>query len=375
MTKPLKGLSGLLIPVLFALVPMPDSQALARRGISDLTADGLPNVQSVAALVVDLQSGSVLFERDADSLRPIASISKLVGALVFHEDCKVDPTQLHEMTTRNRDAAKGGDKSKLTTGWSYSVRDLLHAALMRSDNRALPALGEACGMDPQRFGEKMTERVRRLGLTRTFFREPNGLSPENVSTPREVLVFLREVVKYSELAAIMATQEHVITAHKGGKTREIKIKNTDRLLSKDLATIIGGKTGYTDLARYCFTVAARMKDKRELGMVFLGAEGRHTRFADFTRVVRWLYPSEEMRILAEKAAKRRLAKGARSDGTEKADGARGDGAGATPDGPAAALQTAPLHKTSDSGAAPAVGIEAPAAVAPVPLGVEPPPTP
>lgn len=373
MTKPLKGLSGLLFPVLFALVPMPDSKALARRGISDLTTDGLPNVQSVAALVVDLQSGSVLYERDADSVRPIASISKLVGALVFHEDCKIDPAQLHEMTTRNRDAAKGGDKSKLTTGWSYSVRDLLHAALMRSDNRALPALGEACGMDPQRFGEKMTERVRKLGLTKTFFREPNGLSPENVSTAREVLVFLREVVKYPELAAIMATQEQVITAHKSGKTREIKIKNTDRLLSKDLATIIGGKTGYTDLARYCFTVAARMKDNRELGMVFLGAEGRHTRFADFTRVVRWLYPSEEMRMLAEKAAKRRLAKGARNEDAEKAGGAKGDGAGAAPDGPAATFKTAEPRKDSRSGAAPAVWIQAPAAVAPVSHGVEAPP--
>jgi D-alanyl-D-alanine carboxypeptidase len=373
MTKPLKGLSGLLFPVLFALVPMPDSKALARRGISDLTADGLPNIQSVAALVVDLQSGTVLYERDADSVRPIASISKVVGALVFHEECKVDPTQLHEMTTKNRDAAKGGDKSKLTTGWSYSVRDLLHAALMRSDNRALPALGEACGMDPQRFGEKMTERVRKLGLTRTFFREPNGLSPDNVSTAREVLVFLREVVKYPELATIMATQEHVITAHKSGKTREIKIKNTDRLLSKDLATIMGGKTGYTDLARYCFTVAARMKDNRELGMVFLGAEGRHTRFADFTRVVRWLYPTEEMRMLAEKAAKRRQAKSARGLDTAKAEGAKGDGAGAATDDPEAVAKTTEPHKDAGSGAAPAVEPQAPSTVAPVSHGVATPP--
>lgn len=308
MSKSRWGLSGILLFSVSALIPIPDSWALARRGVRDLTPDGLPNIQSVSALVVDMQTGTVLYERDADTLRPIASISKLVGALVIKEECKLDPQTLHQMTSKNREAAKGGDRSKLTTGWFYSLKDLMHAALMRSDNRALPALGEACGMTPGQFGEKMTERVRKLGLTKTFFREPNGLSAENVSTPREVLAFLREAVKYPELASILATQEYEVAAYKDGRRRGIKIRNTDRLLNKDLATIIGGKTGYTDLARYCFTVMARMKDNRELGMVFLGGEGKHTRFADFTRVVRWLYPTNEMRLLVEKAAKRRLAK-------------------------------------------------------------------
>ena len=163
-------------------------------------------------------------------------------------------------------------------------------------------------MTPHEFAEKMTKRVRRLGLNKTFFREPNGLSPENVSTPREVMGFLREVVRYPELAAILATQEYEITAYKDSRRRIIPIRNTDRLLNKDLATIIGGKTGYTDLARYCFAVMARMKDDRELGMVFLGGEGKHTRFADFTRVVHWLYPSQDARMLAAKANRRRLAK-------------------------------------------------------------------
>jgi D-alanyl-D-alanine endopeptidase (penicillin-binding protein 7) len=239
-------------------------------------------------LVVDLDTDALLYEKDADAVRPIASISKLFGALVLLEECKLDPAALHEMSPSNRDAARGGDKTKLTTGWSYTHRDLLHAALMRSDNRALPALAEACGLEPPQFAARMTARAQKLGLVKTFFKEPDGLSPENVSTAREVLVALRAALKLPQLTEIMEKPEYVITAHKAERSREIRIKNTDRLLSKNLAQILGGKTGYTDIARYCLAVAARTFEGRNIGMVFLGAEGKETRFADFTRVIKWI---------------------------------------------------------------------------------------
>lgn len=255
------------------------------------TKNGLPNIKSATALVVDLSNDQVLFERDADLIRPIASLSKMVSSLVIQTECKLDPEALHEMTSGNRDAAKGGDHSKLTTGWSYSHKDLMHAALMRSDNRALPALGEACGLTPAALGEKMTLLARRLGLPKTSFKEPNGLSPENVSTARELIVILKEVLKVPELTEIMLKRDYTLTAHKEGRpNRTIKINNTDRLLAKNVAQILGAKTGYTDLARYCFAVAAKTDLGHELGMIFLGGEGRFTRFADFTRVIKWLKP-------------------------------------------------------------------------------------
>ncbi len=272
-----------------ASVSLPSIAAQAR-GFPDITKDGLPNIQSSAALVLDMTSGETLYERDPDAVRPIASISKLVGAMVIQEECKLDPAGLHEMSPHNRDAARGGDKSKLTTGWKYSHSDLLHAALMRSDNRALPALGEACGLDPAAMGVRMTARARAMGLTKTFFREPNGLSAEIVSTPRELMVVLRHVIQIAEIKGILGTQEHVLTAVKNGRSRAINIQNTDRLLGKNVAHILGGKTGYTDIARYCLAIAARTFTGREVGMVFLGGEGRFTRFADFTRVVKWLQP-------------------------------------------------------------------------------------
>lgn len=258
--------------------------------------NGLPNIKSAAAFVVDLASGDVLFEREPDTVRPIASISKLMGALVIEKYCQLKDDDMHTMSVANRDAAKGGDKSKLITGWSYSHLDLLKAALMKSDNRALPALGEACGMDIATFAERMNAEARSLGLSKTSFTEPNGLSRENVSTPREIMVFLKAAIALPKLAGIMNTKDAVITGQremKPGqiKTRTVEIRNTDRLLSRDIATILGGKTGYTDIARYCLAIAARTDDNRELGMVFLGAEGKLTRFADFSRVIRWLLQS------------------------------------------------------------------------------------
>lgn len=291
------GLSRYTIFVMVACLEMllPNSAAAAKsKSVADVTRDGKPNIRSAASLVVDLSSNTVIYEKDADLVRPIASISKLFGALVLLEECKLDPEGLHEMTKANREAARGGDKSKLTTGWSYSHRDLLHAALMRSDNRALPALAEACGMTPSAFAERMTLKARSLGLVKTRFTEPDGLSAGNVSTAREVMVALKEAIKLSTLTEVMEKPTYTLVAHKGDKMRTAEIRNTDRLLSKNLAVILGGKTGYTDLARYCLAVAARTFKGRDIGMVFLGAEGRYTRFADFSRVIKWLGADEAL---------------------------------------------------------------------------------
>lgn len=281
---------GSRIALILAVTLSTPAAAAKNAGVPDILKNGLPNIKSAAALVVDLSTDSVLYEKGADEVRPIASISKMIGAMVLVEECNLPPDETHEMTVANRDAAKGGDKSKLTTGWNYSNSDLMHAALMRSDNRALPALGEACGWTPAQMGEKMTAKAKKLGLTKTTFKEPNGLSPENVSTPRELITVLRHVMKIPSLTSIMGKTEHHLTAEKAGKRRTIKIKNTDRLLNKNIAEILAGKTGYTDLARYCLAIAAKTQEGKSVAMVFLGAEGRYTRFADFTRVIRWLGP-------------------------------------------------------------------------------------
>ena len=248
-----------------------------------------PRVSSPSAIVVSVPVGQVLFEKDADEVRPIASLSKLMSAIVFMENCQqVDLSALHEMNYDNRLLAKGGDKSRLTTGWSYSNIDILKAALMRSDNRAMPALMDSCGMILQEFALHMNQKALDLGLRDTSFTEPNGLSKYNVSTAREYTKIMLEATRYPVLNEIMQTKKDRIVGWRKGRAHSIDVGNTDILLGRKGVEVIGAKTGYTDIARYCLTVMNRLVDNSTVAMVFLGAEGKHTRFGDFSRIHKWL---------------------------------------------------------------------------------------
>jgi D-alanyl-D-alanine endopeptidase (penicillin-binding protein 7) len=251
--------------------------------------DKSPKISSPSAIVISVPIGQVLFEKDADEVRPIASLSKVMSAIVYMEHCSHVPMNtLHEMNHDNRFLAKGGDKSRLTTGWSFSHYDILKAALMRSDNRAMPALMDSCGMILQEFSMLMNHKATELGLKNTAFSEPNGLSQYNVSTAREYTKILLEATRYPILREIMQTKKDQITGWRKGRGHQINLGNTDLLLGRKGVDVIAAKTGYTDIARYCFGVLNRLVDNSTVAMVFLGGEGKHTRFGDFTRIHKWL---------------------------------------------------------------------------------------
>jgi serine-type D-Ala-D-Ala endopeptidase (penicillin-binding protein 7) len=276
---------GAAIVVLFAVLSLPIA-ALAKVSSQEQRP---PKIASASAIVISVPVGQVIFEKSADEVRPVASLSKLMSAIVFMEQCKhLKLDGLHQMNAENRYLAKGGDHSKLTTNWSYSNLDILKAALMRSDNRAMPALMDSCGMRLQEFAMHMNLKAKELGLQKTSFTEPNGLSQYNVSTAREYTKVMLEASRFRILNDIMQTKRDVITAWKDGRSRQFSLGNTDILIGRKGVDVIGGKTGYTDIARYCFTVLNRLVDNSTVAMVFLGAEGKHTRFGDFSRVHRWL---------------------------------------------------------------------------------------
>src|SRR5437762_250589 len=143
------------------------------------TRRGQPNVQAPAALVID-EGGAQVFAHNPDNERPIASISKLCAVLVV-----VDKgLELEGLSTINKvdvEVGKGGAKSRLLEGMTLSNRDLLHAALMGSDNRAIPALGRAVKLNPAQLVTAMNAKAKQLGLKNTRFQEPTGLSTGNVS--------------------------------------------------------------------------------------------------------------------------------------------------------------------------------------------------
>lgn len=242
-----------------------------------------PNILSLGALVVDLESKQELFSRRADNPRAIASISKLAAALVVAER----HIQLDELTTMKKvdvEVARGGAPSRLPEGMTLSNRDLLHAALLGSDNRAVSALGRAVGLNTAEFTNAMNRKVAALGLRATRFREPTGLSPENVSTPREVLGMLAAAMGDPLLSPIV--RKHEYDAHPVGRP-PIRYISTHRPAARANVQVLGGKTGFNDPARYCLVIAVRV-DGRDYGMALLGTEGKLTRFGDVARVADWI---------------------------------------------------------------------------------------
>jgi len=151
---------------------------------------GLPNIQALGALVID-DTGHELYARNPDKERPIASISKLAATLVVM-DRGLELEGLSTIAKADIDVARGGAKSRLLEGMTLSNRDLLHAALMGSDNRAIPALGRAVKLSGTQLAAAMTAKAKALGLKNTRFHDPTGLSTENVSTPRETIAMLKD---------------------------------------------------------------------------------------------------------------------------------------------------------------------------------------
>lgn len=272
------------------------------RAVPVYTRAGLPNIQARAALILDVgETGTAnlpLYQKNPDEVRPIASISKLMAMLVVLEH-KLDLDGKTQITESDAKLAARGAKSRLLTGMRLSNRDLLHAALMASDNRAVLALGRAVGLSPAQHAAQMTARARALGLHRTEFLEPTGIDYRNVSTPREVIAFLQAALKNPLIAQACRTTQYVAYAEqaprdpkKAVRRTAIEYTSTDLLLRASKHLIHGGKTGYNDRAGYCFVVAARVQrpsaKPREVAMAFLGAEGKLTRFADFGRAAQWL---------------------------------------------------------------------------------------
>jgi len=232
--------------------------------------------------VVD-ETGRTVFAKNADKERPIASISKLAATLVVAEK----GVELEGLSTINKgdiEIAKGGARSRLFEGMTLSNRDLLHSALMGSDNRPIPALGRSVKLTPAQLTAAMNAKARALGLKNTRFHEPTGLSTGNVSTPREIISMLKAVMANAVLAPITRRAEY--DAHPVGKP-PIHYNNTNHPAARGNVQVLGGKTGYNDEARYCLVVATKI-DGRNYYMAFMGDDGKMTRFGDVARVADWI---------------------------------------------------------------------------------------
>jgi len=189
-----------------------------------------------------------------------------------------------EITKVDAKQARGGAKTRLDVGERFRNIDLLRAMLMASDNRAPTALGRGAGMDADELVKAMNGIAKDLHLKRTKFTDPTGLRG-NISTAREMAIALRAAIDDGVLREVMGDDFEEVVAK--GRHRGIHYGTTNQPLVAKKYDVIGGKTGYTTAAGYCYITAAKLSEKIVV-MAFLGAEGKQTRFADFNRVAEWI---------------------------------------------------------------------------------------
>lgn len=246
-------------------------------------ANELPEVKSKSVVVIDAETGAEIFGKDADEIRPIASTTKIFVAMAVRKN-GLDLDGWTEITRVDVKQALGGARTRLDIRRVFRNKDLLRAMLMASDNRAPSALGRAAGMNTKQLVAAMNGIAKDLHLKRTKFTDTTGMRG-NVSTAREMAIALRAALEDDVLREIMGDTFETVVG-KGGRPK-IGYGSTNQPLVVKKYDVIGGKTGYTAAAGYCFVTGARFAG-REVVMTFLGAQGKLTRFGDFNRVAAWL---------------------------------------------------------------------------------------
>lgn len=227
------------------------------------------------AILLDPTTGEVLFEKNSSRSVPIASITKLMTAMVFLEQ-QPDLSRSVEVTTTE---LSGGGHTQLRRGEIVPLGELLHMSLMCSDNVATRVLARESGLPAADFIARMNRKAVELGLTGSRFTEFTGLDERNVSTASDVARLLHAAANETLIQQITTTRSYEFRTAR----RWHAINNTNRLLYSRYE-IMGGKTGFIMEAGYCFATWVRAEG-RDLIAVVLGAPTNATRFADAVRLI------------------------------------------------------------------------------------------
>ena len=227
------------------------------------------------AIVLDPATGEVLYEKNSSRSVPIASLTKLMTAMVFLEQ-KPDLTREVEVTPAE---LAGAGHTQLRRGEHVPLGELLHMSLMSSDNCATRVIALESGLPAADFVARMNSKAVELGLTGTRFVEFTGLDEHNVATASDVARMLHAAANEPLIAEITTTRSYQFRTER----RRHAINNTDRLLYGRYE-ILGGKTGFILEAGYCFATWVRTEG-RDLIAVVLGAPTNATRFADAVRLI------------------------------------------------------------------------------------------
>jgi D-alanyl-D-alanine endopeptidase (penicillin-binding protein 7) len=241
-----------------------------------------PSLRSASVLVVDPTNSSVLLSKNAGVAAPIASITKLMTALVVLEAGQSLDEPI-EVTAADQAIGKGGP-SRLSVGTMLTRGDMMHLALMSSENRAAHALGSNYPGGISAIVEAMNAKAAALGMTSAHFVEPTGLSSENVASPEDLAKLVVAASQNPTIRNFSTDPSYAVRVHR----HIVEFRNTDKLVSNKTWNIIVQKTGYIAEAGRCLVMEAVIEG-RSVVIVLLDSLGKYTRLADATRVKNWLH--------------------------------------------------------------------------------------
>ena len=244
------------------------------------TADSL-DLKSSVALVLDSETNEVLFAKNSAAVLPIASLTKLMTAVVVTE-AKLPLNEALTITDEDIDTEKNS-RSRLRVGTTLSREEMLHLALMSSENRAANALGRSYPGGLPAFVVAMNHKAHELGMNDTHYVEPTGLSSRNQSSARDLATLVKAAQEHPIIRQFSTSSEFEVEVG----NRPTQFRTTNALVRSPAWDIVLQKTGYITEAGRCLVMQARMAG-RQLTMVFLDSAGKYSRIGDAERVRRWI---------------------------------------------------------------------------------------
>lgn len=238
-------------------------------------------LKSGVALVLDQDTNEVLFSKNSQAVLPIASLTKLMTALVVTE-ANQPLDEMISVTEDDIDTEKGS-RSRLSVGTQLRREEMLHLALMSSENRAAHALGRNFPGGLNAFVAAMNTKAGELGMADTHYVEPTGLSSRNQSSARDLATLVKAAHEHQIIRELSTSPEYQVEVG----NRSLQFRNTNNLVRSPAWDIGLQKTGYITEAGRCLVMQAKMAG-RKLIMVFLDSAGKYSRIGDAERVRRWI---------------------------------------------------------------------------------------
>jgi len=266
------------------------AEAKTPRYRTDAAGNVVPDVRAAAAIIYDPATGEVLYEENSMDERSIASITKVMTAIVFLESA----TDLNQEVKILRSDTLRASTTYLRTNDRVRVADLLHLLLIPSDNAAARALARISPLGSDGFIARMNQKADDLGLQQTAYADPSGLLNDNISSAYDMARLIAFASEDDRIGPIMRTSEYSFRTMKG---RSVTVRNTNQILRAGDIDVIGGKTGFIRRAGYCLATLLKMpQGGPSLAVVVLGATSNVGRFWETRHLMAWL--SERTQVMS-----------------------------------------------------------------------------